>query len=57
MNDANRGASSATELCSAGRFAELLALSAFAVAQPLYVRLSTQTAFLLDSGGSADRPH
>lgn len=32
------------------RFAELLALSAFAIAQPLYVRLATQTAFLLDTG-------
>jgi len=32
------------------RFVELLAASAFAVAQPLYVRLSTQSPFLLDTG-------
>ena len=35
---------------SGRRLAELLALSAFAIAQPLYVRLATQTPFLLDTG-------
>ena len=37
------------------RFAALLALSAFAVAQPLYVRVSGQTPFLLDSGTTPAR--
>lgn len=35
-----------------GRFVTLLGCCAFAVAQPLYVRLSTQTPFLLDTGTS-----
>lgn len=38
-----------------GRFAALLSLSAFAVAQPLYVRMSTQTPFFLDSGTTPAR--
>ncbi|MFO1095098.1 MAG: sulfatase-like hydrolase/transferase, partial [Planctomycetaceae bacterium] len=45
------GRRQALETAGSGRrLAELLALSAFAIAQPLYVRLATQTPFLLDTG-------
>ena len=45
------GSRQAIETAGSGRrLAELLALSAFAIAQPLYVRLATQTPFLLDTG-------